>query len=57
MFLQRTLGGLQTLSFKKEAVVTEVARQLGCAYEEALPHVNEVMVSAHPKAKRKPEGA
>jgi len=48
VFLQRTLGGLQGLCGDKEALVSEVAMKLGCAYEDALPHVDALMKSPHP---------
>ena len=48
VFLQRTLGGLQGHCVDKEKLVSEVAMKLGCAYEDALPHVDAVMKSPHP---------
>lgn len=49
IFLQRTLGALKSQNDQKIVVVSEVAAQLGCAYEEALPHVDAAMQSAHPR--------
>lgn len=51
VFLQRTLGGLQVAQNDKCSIVSEVAAQMGCAYEEALPHVNACMESACPRSK------
>jgi hypothetical protein len=47
VFLQRTLGGLQAAYDDKCSIVSEVAAQMGCAYEEALPHVNVCMESSY----------
>jgi hypothetical protein len=49
VFLQRTLGALQDGQIQKSEIVSEIAGQLGCAYEEVLPHVDAVMSSAHPR--------
>src|SRR5882724_450705 len=38
VFLQRALGGLQRACSDRERLVMEVARQVGCAYEAAMPH-------------------
>lgn len=51
IFLQRTLGELNGLCLDKAAIVQEVAFKLRCAYEEALPHVDAVMKSSHPRRK------
>lgn len=51
VFLQRTLGGLHERCMDKTKIVQEIAAVLGCAYEEAAPHVDAVMKSAHPRAK------
>jgi len=53
VFLQRVLGCLQRACSDRELLVTEVARQAGCAYEEAMPHVHRMMVSAHPLKRRR----
>lgn len=49
IFLQRTLGALKSQNDQKSVVVSEVAVKLVCAYEEALPHVEAAMQSAHPR--------
>jgi hypothetical protein len=49
IFLQRTLGALKSQNDQKSVVVSEVAVKLVCAYEEALPHVDAAMQSAHPR--------
>jgi hypothetical protein len=51
IFLQRTLGELNNLCMNKDEIVGVVAVKLGCAYEEALPHVDAVMESAQPRRK------
>jgi hypothetical protein len=51
VFLQRTLGGLQVAYNDKCSIVSEVSAQMGCAYEEALPHVNACMESSCPRSK------
>lgn len=51
VFLQRALGGLNDLCMRKTGIVQEVARQLRCSYEDALPHVDAVMPTAHPLTK------
>ncbi len=48
VFLQRTLAGLHDLHMRKVSLVQEVAMQLHCAYEDALPYVDAVMPTAHP---------
>jgi hypothetical protein len=49
VFLQRTLGALQDGQIQKSEIVSDIAGQLGCAYEDVLPHVNAVMSSAQPR--------
>ena len=39
VFLQRTLGALQTVDHDLSALVSEVAGAMRCAYEDAEPHV------------------
>lgn len=46
VFLQRVLGGLQSLVMKKQVIVQEVAFQARCAYEEVEPFVDEIMQSS-----------
>lgn len=53
VFVQRTLGGLNGVCSEKAIIVQEVAAKLACSYEEALPHVEAVMQSAHPRRQRK----
>ena len=45
VFVQRTLGGLHERCMDKMRIVQEIATTLGCAYEEALPHVDAVMAA------------
>lgn len=39
IFLQRTLGGLQSADFKRHDFTSSMAASLNCAFEEAEPHV------------------
>ena len=48
VFLQRTLGELNTLEGRKALIVQKLARELRCAYEEISPHVDAVMESLRP---------
>jgi hypothetical protein len=48
IFLQRTLGGLQGACMHKEKLVCDLAVELGCSYEDALPEVDALMKSARP---------
>ncbi|HEX7669747.1 MAG TPA: hypothetical protein VF395_09200 [Polyangiaceae bacterium] len=48
IFLQRTLGGLQGACLSKEKLVSDIAYELRCPYEEVLPQVDAVMQSPHP---------
>ena len=49
VFLQRTLGALQGSEHDRSALVSEVASELGCAWEEAEPHVMARMASLRPR--------
>ena len=55
VFLQRTLGGLQGACSEKEALVSEVAKELRCAYEDALPYVDAVLSTSRPLTKEQRE--
>ena len=48
VFLQRTLGALQDACSAKEALVSEVASELRCTYEDALPYVDAVLSTSRP---------
>jgi hypothetical protein len=48
VFLQRTLGGLQSACLHKEKLVSDLAFALRWPYEEVLPRVDAHMQSAHP---------
>jgi hypothetical protein len=52
VFLQRALGGLQHACSEKEALVGEVAKELRCAYEDALPYVDAVLSTSHPLTRK-----
>ena len=45
VFLQRTLGGLQGSEHDRSGLVSEVAAEMGCTWEEAEPHVTARMAS------------
>ena len=49
VFLQRTLGALQRSEQDRSALVSELAVEMGCAWEEAEPHVTERMASLRPR--------
>jgi hypothetical protein len=48
VFLQRTLGGLQGACVEKERLVQDLAFALRCPYEDVLPKVDALLVSARP---------
>ena len=49
VFLQRTLGALQEAEHDRSAFVSKVAAEMGCAWEEAEPHVTARMASLRPR--------
>lgn len=49
IFLQRTLGGLQMAEHRKQALISNVAEEARCTYEDAEPHVLRRLQSAQPK--------
>lgn len=49
IFLQRTLGGLQTADFQKQALISDIAGVVGCAYEDVEPHVDARLKCTQPK--------
>ena len=52
VFLQRTLGGLQSAQLKKEELISEVAMKSDSnSYEYVEPFVNKKMVSAQVRKK------
>lgn len=57
IFLQRALAGLHGACMQKQLIVQEVAAQLRCAYEEALPYVDAVMPTAHPLTEKERQAA
>jgi hypothetical protein len=46
VYVQRTLGGLQTAAHQKEALVSAIAQEARAAYEEVAPYVEKKMQSA-----------
>lgn len=49
IFLQRTLGGLQSAELNRHAFISSVAEELQCAYEEAEPFVAARLHSLKPR--------
>ena len=49
VFLQRTLGALQGAQHDHSGLVSEVAVEMGCAWEEVEPHVTTRMASLRPR--------
>jgi hypothetical protein len=49
IFLQRTLGELNSLEGRKAVIVQDLARSLDCSYEEIAPYVDAVMQSMKPR--------
>jgi len=54
IFLQRTLGELNSLETRKAVIVQELARKLHCAYEDVAPYVDAVMQSMLPRPAQAP---
>lgn len=49
VFLQRTLGGLQSADLDREAFTSSIAEQLKCSFEDAEPHVAARLQCLKPK--------
>lgn len=49
IFLQRTLGGLQSADLDRDAFTSSIAAQLHCAVEDAEPHVSARLQCLRPK--------
>ena len=49
VFLQRTLGALQGSEQDRSSLVSEVAAEMGCTWEEAEPHLAARMASLRPR--------
>jgi Cdc6-like AAA superfamily ATPase len=49
IFLQRTLGGLQSADLDRDAFTSSIAAQLHCAFEDAEPHVSARLQCLKPK--------
>ncbi|MGB3556458.1 MAG: hypothetical protein WBA25_17655 [Jannaschia sp.] len=50
IFLQRTLGGLQTAEHRKHGLISDVAQKVRCTYEDVEPHVTARLQCAQPKS-------
>ena len=49
IFLQRTLGGLQSAELNRHAFISSIAEELQCAHEGAEPHVSARLQCLTPK--------
>jgi len=49
IFLQRTLGGLQSAELDRHAFISSIAEELHCAHEDAEPHVSARLQCLKPK--------
>ena len=49
IFLQRTLGGLQSADFNRHAFTSSIAEKLQCAYEDVEPHVSARLECLKPR--------
>lgn len=50
VYVQRTLAGLQTAARKKEALISDIAREANAAYEDVAPYVEKKMQTAVKKS-------
>ena len=58
IFLQRTLGGLQTAEYRKQSFISEIAMAAKAAYEEVAPQVeNRIGFSAFDQTLTEARGA
>jgi len=49
IFLQRTLGGLQSADFNRHAFTSSIAEKLQCAFEDVEPHVSARLECLKPR--------
>jgi hypothetical protein len=49
IFLQRTLGGLQSAELDRHAFISSIAEELHCAHEDVEPHVSARLHCLKPK--------
>jgi hypothetical protein len=48
--VQRTLAGLQTAVYQKEALISNIAQEANTSYEDVAPYVDHKMKSAVKKS-------
>jgi hypothetical protein len=51
VYVQRTLAGLQTAAYQKEALISNIAQEANTAYEDVAPYVDHKMQTAVKKDK------
>ena len=50
VYVQRTLAGLQTAAYQKEALISNIAQEANTSYEDVAPYVDQKMQSAVKKS-------
>jgi len=50
VYVQRTLAGLQTAVYQKEALISNIAQEANTSYEDVAPYVDHKMKSAVKKS-------
>jgi len=50
VYVQRTLAGLQTAAYQKEALISNIAQEANTSYEDVAPYVDHKMKSAVKKS-------
>lgn len=50
VYVQRTLAGLQTAVYQKEALISNIAQEANTAYEDVAPYVDHKMQTAVKKS-------
>jgi hypothetical protein len=50
VYVQRTLAGLQTAVYQKEALISNIAQEANTAYEDVVPYVDHKMQTAVKKS-------
>jgi hypothetical protein len=48
--VQRTLAGLQTAAYQKEALISNIAQEANTSYEDVAPYVDHKMQTAVKKS-------
>ena len=50
VYVQRTLAGLQTAAYQKEALISNIAQEANTSYEDVAPYVDHKMQTAVKKS-------